>query len=92
MTSKFDFFENVRIKCLEKKFTYLNDKHGCILGMSEDEKNNWYYLVSLENGETFSFNENELESLNTFGKKGDYYTGESIKVGVTKKGEGYIIK
>lgn len=92
MTSKFNFFENVCLKGLEKEFVYLNNKQGCILGMSEDDKNNWYYSVVIENGETFSFKENELESLGTFAKREDYYSGESIRIGVTKEGKGYIIE
>lgn len=91
MESKFDFYENVIIKCCEKKYQYLNGKKGSVLGKSADDKKNWYYFVSIENGESFSFKEEELESLGTFAKREDFYSGESIRVGVNKKGEGYII-
>ena len=93
MESKFDFFERVKIvNPLNSNKLKFKEKLAVIFGKSQDDKGLWYYQVKVENfDEGWYFLENELESLGTFSKRENYYSGESIRVGVTKDGEGYII-
>ena len=90
--AKFNFYERVKILCKNALFYYLNNTTGTVLGRVAGN-HGWYYSVAIDyNKECMSFYEDELESLGTFAKREDYYSGESIRVGVTEKGEGYIIK
>lgn len=96
MESKFDFFERVQIinpLTDKKKRANLKNALGTVLAKAQDDNGKWFYGVSIDN-EVSSWNceEAELESLGIFAKREDYYSGESIRVGVTKEGEGYIIK
>ena len=98
MNSKFNFYERVKIHpknpymiSKKKKFT---NSCGTILAKGLESDGKWGYDVSVDydNGQVWGFQEDELESLGTFAKRENYYSGESIRVGVNKKGEGYIIE
>ena len=95
MESKFDFFERVKIinpLTYKKKQANLKNALGTVLGKSQDDNGKWYYGVSIDNEvSSWSCEEEELESLGNFVKREDYYSGESVCVGVTKDGKGYII-
>ncbi len=98
MESKFDFFERVTIYpknpyMLNKKKKFTNSV-GTVLAKGLEIDGEWAYDVSIDedDGKIWGFKENELESLGTFAKCEDFYSGESVKVGVTKDGEGYIIE
>lgn len=98
MVAKFDFFERVTIYpkdryMLNKKKKFTNSV-GTVLAKGLEANGEWAYDVSIDedDGKVWGFKENELESLGTFAKREDYYSGESIRVGVTKEGEGYIIE
>ncbi len=94
MEPKFDFFERVKInKILDditerKKFI---GRTGIVLTRSLEPKSVWRYLISID-GHDFvrRFREQELTSLGFFAKPEDHFVGETIKVGVTKDGKGYI--
>ncbi len=95
--SKFNFYERVKIinpLTDKKKKQNLQDALGTVMSKGQNENGSWGYGVSIdkENGLLWSCDENELESLGTFAKREDYYSGESIRVGVTKDGKGYIIE
>lgn len=94
MEAKFNFFERVKIFPKSKVAQHLYNTLGTVLGRSQNPKNNlWGYAISCDNEEDgWDFQEDELESLGTFAKREDYYSGESIRVGVTKEGKGYIIE
>lgn len=94
MKSKFGFFERVKIiNTIARKKQNLIGKKAVIFGKSQDDLGKWYYRIKIENQENAEYvQENELESLGIFAKREDYYSGESIRVGVNKKGEGYIIE
>ena len=93
MESKFNFFERVKIYPKSKNAAHLYDTSGTVLGKAQNEDKSWGYAVSCDKDtDGWDFSENELESLGTFAKREDYYSGESIRVGVTKEGEGYIIE
>ena len=96
--SKFSFFERVRIfpknpHMFDKKKSFSNSD-GTILAKGLEDDNKWGYDVSVDkdDGHVWGFKENELESLGIFIKPEDHFSGESIRVGVTKKGKGYIIE
>ena len=86
MKSKFDFFERVKIvNPLNPNKLKFKEKLDVIFGKSQDDKGLWHYQIKIENiDEGWYFLENELESLGTFAKREDFYSGESIRVGVTK--------
>jgi len=92
MGAKFDFFERVKIvNPLNSQKKQFKGKNAVIFGQSQDDIGKWYYQVKIDDhDEGWYFSESELESLGTFAKREDYYSGESIRVGVTKEGEGYI--
>ena len=97
MKSKFDFYERVKIinpLTDKKKKSKLKNAFGTVMGKTQNEDGSWGYGVSIDkdNNLLWRCSENELESLGTFAKHEDYYSGESIRVGVNKKGEGYIIE
>lgn len=96
MEPKFDFFERVKIAnplTDKKKRANLKDSLGTVLGKAQDNNGKWVYGVSIDNEvSSWSCEEEELLSLGKFAKREDYYSGESIRVGVTKDGEGYIIE
>lgn len=90
--AKFNFYERVKIYPKVKNAQHLYDTTGTVLGRSQNYDNSWGYAVSCDKDlDGWDFQENELQSLGTFAKREDYYSGESIRVGVTKEGEGYII-
>ena len=94
--SKFDFFERVKIipnnSHMIKKKKNLAFCQGTILAKGLEDNNEWGYDVGINEDEqqVWGFYEYELESLGTFIKPEDHYSGKSIKVGVTKDGKGYI--
>lgn len=91
--SKFDHFEKVKILPKSNKTQRLIGTSGIVLGKVEDPNTGtWYYSVSCDSDKGYvkHFYEYELESLGTFVKREDYYSGDSVTVGVTKDGKGYI--
>ena len=95
--AKFDFYERVTIVnplTDKKKKAKLENACGTVMGKAQNDDGSWGYGVSVDkdNNLMWRCSENELESLGTFAKREDYYSGESIRVGVTKDGEGYIIE
>jgi len=93
MESKFDFFERIKIvNPIGIDHQVLKNTNAVVFGKSEDNKGTWYYRLKVDNrAEAEYLKEEELESIGTFAKREDYYSEESIRVGVTKDGEGYII-
>lgn len=94
MEAKFKFFERVKIaNPAGNNHKVLKNAKAVVFGKSEDENGTWYYRLKVDNHmEAEYLKEDELESLGTFAKRENYYSGESIRVGVTKDGEGYIIE
>jgi len=95
--AKFNFYERVKIAMpltIKKKKRGLQGALGTIMGKAQNEDGTYWYVVSIDKDDCklWSCAEIELESLGTFAKREDYYSGESVRVGVTKEGEGYIIK
>lgn len=95
MESKFNFFERVKIVGKDFKNKQKNkffNSFGTVLAFGLEYDGIYGYDVSLDkdNGYVWGFREDELESLGIFIKPEDHFVGESIKVGVTKDGKGYI--
>jgi hypothetical protein len=93
MESKFDFFERVKILSPlihKEKQPNLEGLVGIIFGKAQNDDGNWCYRLKIGiDKEAYYFQEHELESLGTFAKREDYYSGDTIKVTVVpnKKGE-----
>ena len=89
MTSKFEFFEVVRVRSKPAGFEHLQGMEGPVLGKAECDNGRWTYSVSLaELGENFSLREDELESTGKFVKREDIYDGSSVRVIVDPKSGG----
>ena len=99
---KFSFFEKVKIIASSSpKTKHLIGRIGVILvktPIAEDENGEpdfsdvIDYGVRIE-GENYwqSFLPDELESTGEIGKREDYYSGASIRVGVDDKGRGFLL-
>jgi hypothetical protein len=75
---RFDFYETVRYINGEPS---LIGKLGAVLGRSQDSDGTWAYAIHVY-GESHCFcvAESQLESTGQFGKREDFYSGDSIRV------------
>ena len=89
MQNKFDFFEKVKVTHPSKEYKKINNRIGVILGMSQDNEEDWGYAVTIDNI-CWDIAEKYLVSTGKFAKREDFYDGDSIIFKVNEKGEGYI--
>ncbi|QUJ69551.1 immunity protein 31 (plasmid) [Photobacterium sp. GJ3] len=91
MTSKFDYYEVVKVSSKRPELSEINGFDGAILGFAEDDDGIFWYAVDiLTTGECWDVMENELISTGKMMSREDFYTGESISVSVTQDGEGKL--
>ena len=91
MESKFNFNERVKVISTNSKLSMIKNTFGTVNGKSLGDDGTFGYSVSLDiNGETWCFEEYELESTGQFVSPGFDKTGESIKVIVNPDGTGEI--
>lgn len=93
MSSKFEFYEIVRIVSDCQCYQEVNDLEAVVMGMSENESGVWGYSVQvLETEESWSLSESELVSTGKKLTRDDIYDGSSVRVAVDpESGEGSII-
>ena len=86
MNNKFAFYEIVKVVSTDPNLLEVNGKIGTITGMAEKD-GLWFYGVNIED-EGWCFDEIDLVSTHRFGKREDFFTGESLKVLVSPDGKG----
>jgi len=90
-TSKFNYDEVVILHPVDSKMKISCNTKGVINGKAINEQGEWSYSVSLElNGETWCFDENELESTGKFSDSNKNLTSHTVKISVKENGEGEI--
>jgi hypothetical protein len=89
--SKFNYDEIVILHPVDSKMKIACDTKGIINGKAVNEQGEWSYSVSLElNGETWCFDENELESTGNFSDSNKDLTSHKVRMSVNENGEGEI--
>lgn len=89
--SKFDFYEVVRVSSKKGNLKQIYNQKAVIRGKAREEGRDWYYTIALkETGRCWCATESALESTGEF-EMPDDKPRESIRVGVTKEGVGYVI-
>lgn len=90
-TSKFNYDEVVILHPNDSNMKICCDTKGVINGKAFNEQGEWSYSVSLElNGETWCFDENELEATGDYSNSNENLTNYRIKISVNENGEGKI--
>jgi len=89
---QFQFYEHVRVTTPVSGKAHLGGENGVVLGRTETEgKDGWLYAVALNaTRETWSFFENELQSLGKTSNREDLYDGSSVRVSVDEHGRGSV--
>ncbi|MDO6708624.1 Imm31 family immunity protein [Photobacterium sp. 1_MG-2023] len=91
MTSKFKFYEVVKINTNRPEISEANGLECAILGMAEnDDGIYWYSVSSLTNEFSWDLCEDDLVSTGNIMKREDFYTGESMSVSVMQDDEGQL--
>lgn len=94
MTSKFNFYDIVKVNTTKKHLKEINGCEGVIRGMAQNEETGlWGYGVSIynDNGIVWHVMEDDLRATGKKANPEDFKIGESIKVEVNPKtGEGKI--
>ncbi|MGE3318599.1 MAG: hypothetical protein AB7I18_04820 [Candidatus Berkiella sp.] len=88
--SKFEFYEVVKVNTKNKNLREIHNQRAVIVGKAREEPREWYYTIALRGDSCWCAYESDLESTGEF-EKPDDTPRESIKVGVTKDGVGYVI-
>lgn len=88
--SKFEFYEIVKVTSTRQDLREIRNKKAVIVGMAREEPREWYYTIALKDDTCWCAYESDLESTGEF-EKPDDKPRESIRVGVTKEGVGYVI-
>jgi len=91
--SRFEFFEIVKVKPLNKELEVIWRKDAPITAKSfaDDGTNIWAYSLSFQDGDWFVFEE-DLESTGKFANPDDYKPVDSVRVTVLPDGSGKIIE
>ena len=93
MSSKFEFYEVVKIVTDCEHYQEANGLEAVVLGMSENESGVWGYSVQVfESEESWSLPESELASTGKKLTRSEIYDGSSVSVAVDPEtGEGSVI-
>jgi len=87
----FDFYAEVRVRNADSPFA---GNRGVVFGRVETEdQSTWYYSIDFTNTTGQScFYESELEATGVVYKREDFYDGTSVRIGVDKRGRGYVVR
>ncbi len=90
-TSKFNYNDVVVLHPVDSKMKIVYNSKGIINGKAMNERGEWSYSVSLElNGETWCFDESELEATGEISDSTNNLTNCTVTVSVNKSGKGKI--
>ena len=85
-TSRFDFYERVRIATTDSAKSIINGESGAVLGKACGEDGQWTYAVLIYSlGRIWSCWEYELVTTGEFDRRENFETGQSIRV--SQRGE-----
>lgn len=88
---KFQFYEHVRVHPARPEDREAAGLCGAVLGRTE-AADGWSYGVFLfALDRVWCFAETELESTGHFGRREDFYSGESFRVRVDAAGRGHLV-
>ena len=92
MSSKFDFYEVVRVSSECVRYSHLSHQEGVVLAMAQDEQSQWHYTVFINDSSMcWVLMEHELEPTGRSTCEESFYSEGSIRVKVDPiTGEGSI--
>lgn len=91
MTSKFDYYEVVKVNSEQPSLSEINGLEGAVLGFVQDDNGLYWYAVEIfASGECWDVQEDGLRTTGKVMKREDFYTGESVTVSVNQDGEGEL--
>jgi len=88
---RFKFYEEVRITPLKPEMSSVEGETGVIFGVSEQEGSWSYAVFILRLSEVWGLDEAEIESTGVCYSREDFYSGESIRIGVDANGQSTLI-
>ena len=90
-TSRFGFYEKVRVRSRGSTHGPVGDEVGAVLGKAQGDDGCWSYAVYIYRLETcWSLDEGELEPTGEFDSRETFYDGSSIRVQVDEAGRGLL--
>lgn len=89
MESKFNFFEIVKVTSILEKYKKIHGCEGVVLGKSQKENGSWNYAVGFSDN-SWSIDEEGLETTGKFSSENEVYPGDHITVQVQRDGTGKI--
>ncbi len=89
-TSKFDFYEIVRVCSKDAAKNEIFGKEGIVRAKGQNDKGEWTYTVAIKDDFAWSMSEVEIESLGRFADKQEYSKRDILKVYVNEDGEGFL--